>query len=75
MGFKITKSGRPERKEGHYVLKDGVEHYVEAISINNSGKVCIRLRDIHRKTSELIQVCDLANLTGLINGVTETYAE
>ena len=75
MGFKITKSGRPDRKDGQYVLKDGIEYYVESISINTSGIVCIRLRDVQRKTSELFQVCDLDNLTSLIKGVTETYGE
>ena len=75
MAFKIQKSGRPERKEGQYVVVNGIEYYIETISINSSGMVCLKLRDIQRKDSQTHTVCDISHLTQFIEGATETYGE
>lgn len=75
MSFRIERSGSPQRKEGQYVVVNGIEFFIESISINNSGKVCLKLRDIFRKTSETHTVCDISHLTQFIAGATENYAE
>jgi hypothetical protein len=66
MSFRINKVGAKPRPQGHYIVISSIEYFLEEITVDNSGKVCFKLRDLARGTSMIKKPCDLNHLISLI---------
>ena len=64
MGFKIetVNNARKNMPEGRYIFLDGIDWLVTEITINNSGKICLKLHDPLRKDNQIKTLCTLEEL-------------
>jgi hypothetical protein len=64
MGFKIENvtNARKNMPEGRYVHMDGIDWYINEITISASGKVCLKLHDPIRKENQIRTLCTVEEL-------------
>jgi len=57
---------RSELPPGNYIEIKGVEWQILNISINASGSVCLKLKDPIRLQTQIVTVCNIADLAKMI---------
>lgn len=64
MGFKIENvtNARKNMPEGRYIHMDGIDWYINEITISASGKVCLKLHDPIRKENQIRTLCTVEEL-------------
>ena len=64
MGFKIEKvnNARKAMPEGNYINIDGIDWFINELTISASGKVCLKLHDPLRKENQIKTLCTLEEL-------------
>ena len=64
MGFKIENvtNARKNMPEGRYVHMDGIDWYINELTISASGKVCLKLHDPIRKENQIRTLCTVEEL-------------